>query len=323
MDIIDRLNAVYTIKFTENYEILKRGNRNYFLLNTFDDKKYIFKSYIRNTNNTTKLKNANDVSHLVSKQIFLFSDYIVSKEYDPIVELDDNTIGTLFSYSDGQFLEPEQVTESHIKKLAELSNQFHKVGYELFEQSFSVNQIENISQVLARTIEKMREELDENGIHYMLENKFGLKMDLDMIYLNLSHTEKVIERLISTKPTILNMDANFENITFGKDESKDEVITNVVMDRVLVGNPCFEVAKTISRLSIFLNQQKTSDLKKIFLDSVEDKSLYPSEVLDTLIDFNSINMFYKFVKSETFREQNETFIKLKNKLIKSKFLIFA
>ena len=144
-----------------------------------------------------------------------------------------------------------------------------------------------------------------------------------MIYLNLSHTEKVIERLDGAKPTILNMDANLENITFGKDESGEEVITNVVMDRVLVGHPCFEVAKTISRLSIFLNLNKTTDLKKVFSDSTEDKTQYSSEVLDTLIDFNSINMFYKFIKSETFREQNETFDKLKNKLIKGKFLTFA
>jgi hypothetical protein len=259
----------------------------------------------------------------VSKQIFLFSDYIVSKEYDPIVELDDDTIGTLYSYSEGLFLAPQEVSESHIKQIARLSNDFHKIGYELFEQSFSVNQIENVGAVLRKIIEKMQEEMDENGIHYMLENKFGLKMDLDMIYLNLSHTEKVIARLEGLTPTILNMDANFENITFGKDESGEEVITNVVMDRVLVGHPCFEVAKTISRICIFLNLQKTTDLKKIFCESVEDKNLFQTEVLDTLIDNNSINMFYKFVKNEEFREKNEAFDKLKNRLIKTKYLTFA
>lgn len=323
MNIIDKLNSAYTIKFTDKYDLLNRGDRQYFIVNTFDDKKYLFKSYKRNTNNITKLKDANDVSHLVSKQLFLFADYIFSKEYDPIVELDEGNIGTLFSHSEGEFLMPSNITPEHFQKLASFSYDFHKIGYDLYDQSFTIKQIENVGSILRRNSDKIRSELDEDGTHYMLENKFGVKLDLDMLNLNLSHVENIVERLKLSKPTILNMDANFENITFSKDESGKLVISNVVLDRVLTGHPCFEIGKTISRLMIHLNLNSTQELKKIFTDKAEDKTLLREEVIDTLVDFYLINMFYKFVRNEAYRDQEERFELLKNKLIKRKVLTFV
>src|SRR5690606_4527131 len=116
MEIIDRLNSFYTIKFTDEYEIINRGDRRYFLLNTFDDKKYLFKTYEKNTYNVTKLKESNNVSHLASKQIEVFCDYVINKDYENITEFDETQIGSLLEIRDGFFVSPDDVTKEHFIK---------------------------------------------------------------------------------------------------------------------------------------------------------------------------------------------------------------
>lgn len=317
MDIIDRLNTFYTIKFTEEYEIINRGDRKYFLLNTYDDKKYLFKTYQRNTYNVTKLKESNNVAHLISKNNEAFCDYVINKDYESITEMSEDEIGTLFAINEGEFIEAENSTKEHLVNLSEIAKGFHKEGATLFNDSFTVQQVDHINGVIKRNVEKIRDEINDNGIHYLLENKFSVKFDRDLLDLNLSHIESLNERLKDVDNTILNMDMNFDNIMF-----RDKEISNVIFDRVYTGNAYFEIAKNISRLQVQL-KQNSSDLKKIFLSEIEKPIYMQDEVMDSLICFNLIEMLYKYIRAEAYREAEERFTTLKNRLIKEKILSFV
>jgi len=328
MDIIDMLNARYSIKFTEEYKIIKRSDRKYFLLNTFDDKKYIFKVYPKNTNNLTKLKDANVVSHLLSKEAFPYSDYVINKEYDSVIEFEEDQIGTLYSFNEGEFLESDRITEDHLTALAELTRDFHKICYDIYASSFTVRQIEHIHTAVHRYIEKIREEVAEPGIHHMLENKFNLKIDMDILDLNLKHIDNINEQLKEKPSTVLNMDLDYNNVTFSENtresgSRKDNLhITNIVFDRVFTGHPYFEIGKTVSRLYVDLKFPTTNKLKNIFLREISKPLSMQNEIMDTIICFNLIDMLYKYIKNDIYREETERFEQLKHKLIKENILVY-
>jgi hypothetical protein len=62
MDIIQKLNSAFVIKFKE--VILEKTSPviDLYFLNTFNDERYLFKSYKKNSSNIHKLKNTNSVS---------------------------------------------------------------------------------------------------------------------------------------------------------------------------------------------------------------------------------------------------------------------
>ena len=324
MDIIDRLNVFYTIKFTDQFEIVNRGDRKYYLLNTFDDRKYLLKTYQKNTNNLTKLKDSNSISHLVSKEMIIYSDYIISKEYDPIIEIDETTVGTLYSLNDGRFIKQGDISVKYLQLIADESKDLHYIGYELFENSFTIQQIEHINSVIRRTTEKIRSEISENGIHYLLENKFGVKLDTDIVNLNLSHVESINDQLKESKSTILNMDHNFDNITFSKEVNDGKkpklIVSNIILDRVYTGHPYFEIGKTISRLLV---QQKTLDIKEIkpiLLQEISEPKTMQNQIIDAITTFYLLDLLYKYIKYENYRTEEERFEILKSILVKEKVL---
>lgn len=318
MEIIEKINALYTIKFRDEFKLLNRGDRKYYLLQTFDDKNYLFKTYPKNTNNTTKLKDSNLAAHQLSKELPEINNYIISKEYDPIVEIDQQTIGTLYTINQGDFTQPQDISAKLIEKLPEYSEQFHNKGRELIKDSFSFTQIENIKDVTLRTIEKIRAEVDESGIHYLLDNKFGVKIDNDILDLNLSHVENIFKRLNTEEDTILNMDFHFENITFFENK-----ISNIIFDRIYLGHPYFDMSKSISRILVSIKGFSQNDLKKIFSKEFKKDSPLQNEVIDTLIQYYQIDMLYKMLINERYRENEERFTTLKNLLIKQKILSFT
>lgn len=318
MDIIEKINSLYTIKFKDEFKLLNRGDRKYYQLQTFDDKNYLFKTYPKNTNNTTKLKDSNLAAHQLNKELPEINNYIISKEYDPIVEIDPQTIGTLYTINEGTFISPQDVSIKLLEKLPQYSELFHTKGRELIKDSFSFTQIENIKQVTLRNIEKIRAEVEESGIHYLLDNKFGVKIDNDILDLNLSHVENIFKRLNSEEDTILNMDFHFENITFYENK-----ITNIIFDRIYLGHPYFEITKSISRILTSIKGFSQSDLKKVFTKEFMNNTPLQNEVIDTLILFYEIDMLYKMLINERYRENEERFTTLKNLLIKQKVLSFT
>lgn len=320
MDIIDKLNSLYTVKFTENYDLLNRGDRKYFIFTTFDDKRYLFKQYKKNTSNLTKLKDSNLVSHAFCKRINSISDYIISKEFDPIVEISEEYVGTLYNYNEGIFINTLENNENIFTLLTAFSEEFHRIGSEIISESFSINQIEKVNTIIEKRIDYIKEEIEDKGIHYLLENKFSLKFDTDILELNLSHILNGLKITEEIEPVILNMDFNLDNITFSNNL---EGITNVYFDRVYIGHPYFEIAKTISRLSVHQNINFTKEHKKKFLKEIKEPHYLQDNFVDTLIVFNLVDMFFKYLKTEDFRENDERFTVLKNRLIKEKILLFT
>jgi hypothetical protein len=318
MNLVEKLNTLYTVKFVDKLEVIERGDRRFFILETFDEKKFLFKQYLRSSNNATKLKESNNAVHLLTKQDQIFADYVYSKEFDSITNIEDSYLGTLYNYDNGVFLSREQIQRPHLKSLAEVSNKINDFGYSLYENSFTIRQTESIFSVVSRSIEKLRDELEENDIHHFLSNKLGLRIDRDLFELNLAHVEQLNTNLKKLPSTILNMDNHFDNITFKPNSSE---VQNVYFDRIYVGNPLYQTAKTISRLSVYL-KTGYSDLKKLF-KPISPSTEMDMEYLDSLICFYLIDMLYKFYITEAYKDKEEAFSTLQNKLVKEKVLTYA
>lgn len=266
------------------------------------------------------------------------SDFIFDKEYDSIIEIDEQTVGTLYKFNDGDFLINSEITQQDLQLLSLLSYTIHSESYELVQSSFVLKQLPDIYHNVQSDSAKILEYFTDKGTGLMLEGKYKLSADVDIIELKLSHMQKIRSYLEEQPSAIINTNPQSGFVTKAskkletavEDQKKviidDLEISNVILEDVCIGHPFYEIAKLICNIYLESKSKTITDIKKQIYKAYPKKEIDKTildmgeQIIDAMISYFLIVELHESLETKV---ETERFTKLRNYLIKEKVLSYT
>lgn len=238
----------------------------------------------------------------------------------------DNSHGcrylALYNYLAGHTISWEAYTQKHLKLLGKMMSDMH-AGLE----AFPTGNLPSAAEQYVATYERMKRYFAGNAVAEALQRKLGLSVPDD----KLQEGVMILSACKSlSHQQALHMDFVRSNILFVDRANGPEISGILDFEKVAVGHPLFDIARTLAFLLVDCKYKTESQVRKYFLYSgyqkrgakkllrVTVRSNTGMELLlERLVDIFLLYDFYKFLRHNPYESlpENEHFVRTRDILL--------
>ena len=224
----------------------------------------------------------------------------------------------LYSYLPGETIPWEAYTKDHIKNLGAQLGALHAAL-----RDYQVPGLPKVTDEYAPLIAEMSTYFADPGVQHAMQQTLQLAL-APSVFMALEKTLEQCNALPSQQP--LHMDFVRGNILF--QPGTPEVTGILDFEKTALGNPIFDLARTLAFLLVDCKYKTPEKIRKYFLQSGYikrgnqhlSKDTYPH--LKALTNLFLVHDFYKFLRHNPYEylQQNEHYIRTKDILIERKLV---
>lgn len=229
-----------------------------------------------------------------------------------------HTYVSVYTYLPGQTIPWESYTKKHIKLIGNTMNKMHSLMQNIKTEDFPL-----VKNELIYTLTNISHYFDNTNVQDAA--KYKLKIILNNINYQRFY-DLLQEPVLSSNIQVLHMDFVRGNILFD-DKNNAPVVTGTIdFEKSAIGNPVFDIARTLAFLIVDCKYKHPDKVKKYFLYSGYKKAnesntlhlpVNNKSILNDLVTLFLIHDLYKFLIHNPYEylAQNEHYIRTRDALI--------
>ena len=227
----------------------------------------------------------------------------------------------LYTYLPGTTIPWEAYTMDHLKLLGKTMGNMHVAWKNTDQTGYPL-----ITDQMEQLIGRMEQYFARHGVQRAMQQKLKLQIK-DGLFTTFHAFMADCSHLPNQQ--LLHMDFVRGNVLFETDHKPPKLTGIIDFEKVAVGHPLFDVARTLAFLLVDCKYKQPDKIRKYFLESgyhkrsTADLRLMSikhngasAEVLETLIDFFLIHDLYKFMLHNPYEhlDQNEHYVRTRDLL---------
>lgn len=225
---------------------------------------------------------------------------------------------SVYTYLPGQTIPWESYTKKHIKLIGNTMSEMHSLMQNIKTENFP-----EIKNELSDTLIRINQYLDDPNVQGAIRYKLKLVINNSFYqkFYNLLQ-----EPFLSINVQILHMDFVRGNILFNSKRDVPSITGIIDFEKSSVGNPVFDIARTLAFLIVDCKYKDPDKVKKYFLYSGYKKadkseqlhlSVNNISILNELVCLFLLHDLYKFLIHNPYEylDQNEHYIRTRDALI--------